>query len=138
MDVKYRLESILETEFRINYDFDYQSFDAEKIIFQIGHSVKPEIEKGIITIDARATLVYDDQEEFLSSNAIRMVFGVNPISEIIELKEDGTFASAVPSVIDNFQAAAIGALRGIYTKNLKGTPLEKCYLPLVPVEHRKR
>lgn len=136
MDIKYRLESIVETEFRINYDFGYESFDTEKIIFQIGHSVRPDIEKGTITIDACATLAYDEQEVFLSSNAIRMVFGVNPIREVIELKEDGTFASPVPTIIDNFQAAAIGVLRGIYTKNLKGTPLENCYLPLVPIERR--
>lgn len=136
MDIKYRLESIVETEFRINYDFDYQSFDAEKIKFQIGHSVRPEIEKGKITIDARATISYEEQEVFLSSNAIRMVFDVNPINEVIELKEEGTFTSPFPDLIDNFQAAAIGALRGIYSKDLKGTPLEKCYLPIVPIERR--
>ena len=31
--------------------------------------------------------------------------------------------------------AAIGALRGVLMKNLKGTPLECVLLPLVPLNH---
>lgn len=43
MNVKYKLESIVETEFRMDYDFDYPSMDYEKARVLVGHEIKPKM-----------------------------------------------------------------------------------------------
>ncbi len=50
------------------------------------------------------------------------------------MKDDGTFASNNMPVINTFLFAAIGALRGVFMKNLKGTPLSDIYIPMIPAD----
>ncbi|MBO8453246.1 MAG: hypothetical protein IAC07_00805 [Bacteroidetes bacterium] len=135
MNIEYRLESIAETEFRMNYDFDYSKFAPEKLQVQIGHEIKPSMETDQIVVKAKATLVYAEGEIELATNSIMMRFGLSPIKDIIIIKDDGTFSAQDALVIDTFLVAAIGALRGIMMKNLKGTPLEPYYIPLIPIEN---
>lgn len=135
MDIKYRLEAIAETEFKMNYDFDYSEFVPEKIQLQVGHDIKPNMGENTVAIKAKASYVYGDGETLLATNTVLMTFGLLPIQDIIVMKDDGTFTAQNPIVIDTFLMATIGALRGIFMKNLKGTPLEQFYLPLIPLEY---
>ena len=93
------------------------------------------MDKDQIVVKAKASLVYGDEEFELATNTISMRFGLSPIKEIIILKDDGSFSTQNTLVLDTFLVAAIGALRGVMMKNLKGTPLEPFYLPLIPMEH---
>ena len=135
MEIRYRLESIAETEFKMDYDFDYSGLIPENIKVQVGHDIKPILYKDQIVVKAKASLVYGDEEFELATNTISMRFGLSPIKEIIILKDDGSFSTQNTLVLDTFLVAAIGALRGVMMKNLKGTPLEPFYLPLIPMEH---
>lgn len=135
MDIKYRLEAIAETEFKINYEFDYSGFDPEKLQIQVGHEIMPHMDKDQIAIKAKASFVYGDGELLLATNTILMTFGLNPIKDVITMKDDGTFSSQNSMIIDTFLVAAMGALRGILVKNLKGTQLEQFYIPLIPLEN---
>lgn len=135
MDIKYRLESIAETEFKMNYDFDYSKLVPEKLQVQIGHEIKPLMEKDQIIVKAKASLVFGEGEIELATNTIMMSFGLTPINDIIILKDDGTFSTRNTLVLDTFLVATVGALRGVMMKNLKGTPLEPYYLPLIPMEN---
>lgn len=135
MEIKYRLESIAETEFKMNYDFDYSGLIPENLKVQVGHDIKPIIEKDQVVVKAKASLVYGDEQLELATNSVIMRFGLSPIKEIIIPKEDGTFSTQSTIVLDTFLVASVGALRGIMMKNLKGTPLEGFFLPLIPIEH---
>ena len=135
MEIRYRLESIAETEFKMDYDFDYSGLIPENLKVQVGHDIKPIMDKDQIVVKAKASLVYGDEEFELATNTISMRFGLSPIKEIIILKDDGSFSTQNTLVLDPFLVAAIGALRGVMMKNLKGTPLEPFYLPLIPMEH---
>ena len=135
MEIRYRLESIAETEFKMDYDFDYSGLIPENLKVQVGHDIKPIMDKDQIVVKAKASLVYGDEEFELATNTISMRFGLSPIKEIIILKDDGSFSTQNTLVLDTFLVAAIGALRGVMMKNLKGTPLEPFYLPLIPMEH---
>ena len=137
MEIRYRLESIAETEFKMDYDFDYSGLIPENLKVQVGHDIKPIMDKDQIVVKAKASLVYGDEEFELATNTISMRFGLSPIKEIIILKDDGSFSTQNTLVLDTFLVAAIGALRGVMMKNLKGTPLEPFYLPLIPMEHYK-
>lgn len=135
MEIKYRLESIAETEFKMDYDFDYSGLNPENLKVQVGHDIKPIMDKDQVVVKAKASLVYGDEETELATNTVSMRFGLSPIKEVIILKDDGSFSTQNPLVLDTFLVAAIGALRGVMMKNLKGTPLEAFYLPLIPMEH---
>lgn len=134
MNVKYKLESIVETEFRMDYDFDYPSMDYEKARVLVGHEINPNMDKDLVVITARASIVYGEEERTLASNSIMMTFGLSPIKEIITLNEDGTFVTRSNLVVETFLVAAIGGLRGVMMKNLKGTPLDTYFIPLIPIE----
>ena len=135
MEIKYRLESIAETEFKMDYDFDYSDLIPENLKIQVGHDIKPIMDKDQIMVKAKASLVYGDEEVELATNTVSMRFGLSPIKEIIILKDDGTFSTQNTLVLDTFLVVAVGTLRGIMMKNLKGTPLEAYFLPLIPIEH---
>lgn len=137
MEIKYRLESIAETEFKMDYDFDYSGLIPENLKVQVGHDIKPIMDKDQVIVKAKASLVYGEDEVELATNTVIMRFGLSPIKEIISVKDDGQFSTQNTLVLDTFLVAAIGALRGVMMKNLKGTPLEAFYLPLIPMEHFK-
>ena len=135
MEIKYRLESIAETEFKMNYDFDYSLLVPEKLQIQVGNEIKPVMDKSRIVVKAKAALIYAEGEVELATDTVMMSFELSPIDDIIVLKEDGTFSTQNTLILDTFLIATVGALRGILMKNLKGTPLEPYYLPLIPIEN---
>ena len=107
MEIKYRLESIAETEFKMDYDFDYSGLIPENLKVQVGHDIKPIMDKDQIVVKAKASLVYGDEEVELATNTVRMCFGLSPIKEIIILKDDGTFSTQNTLVLDTFLVAAL-------------------------------
>lgn len=135
MEIKYKLESITETEFKLNYEFDYSCLDSEQIKVQVGHNIKPLMDKDQVDVKVKVVLVYGDDEIELATNSIVMRFDLSPIRDIVICKKDGTFSTQNPLILDTFLIAAIGALRGVMMKNLKGTPLEPYFLPLIPIEN---
>ena len=135
MDIKYRLESINEIEYRFNYDFNYDSLNPEMINIQIGHDMKPLMEEDRIVVSAKVNIVDSSTDTTLVTNAISMSFGLSPIKNIISYDNKGNVATQDTIVLDTFIIASIGALRGVLMKNLKGTPLSFVSIPLIPIEH---
>ena len=138
MEIKYKLESIAEIEFKMNYEFDYSGLNNDKLQIQVGHEIKPVMDSDKIVIKAKATNLIEEGWVMLATNTIQMTFGLSPIKDVITIKGDGTFTSKNHSIIDTFLVAAMGALRGIFMKNLKGSPLENCYIPLIPLENIRK
>lgn len=134
MEIKYKLEAMSETEYKIDYNFDYSALDPKKLHIQIGHKFKTLTESNQFIATAQATLLYDDGEKVLASNTVMLTFGLSPIKGVITVKDDGTISSQNTLIIDTFLNAAIGTLRGVLMKNLKGTPLEPFFIPLIPIE----
>lgn len=135
MDIRYRLESINETEYRFNYDFNYDSLNSEMINIQIGHEIKPFMEEDRIVVSAKVNIIDSSTDTILATNAISMSFGLSPIKSIISFDSKGEVATQDLLVLDTFIIATIGALRGVLMKNLKGTPLHFVSIPLIPIEN---
>lgn len=135
MDIKYRLESINEIEYRFNYDFNYDSMNPEMINIQIGHDMKPLMEEDRIVVSAKVNIVDSSTDTTLATNAISMSFGLSPIKSIISYDSKGNVTTQDTIVLDTFIITTIGALRGVLMKNLKGTPLSFVSIPLIPIEH---
>lgn len=135
MDIKYRLESINETEYKFNYDFNYDSLNPEMTNIQIGHDMKPIMEEDRIVVNAKVNIVDSATDTILATNAISMSFGLSPIKNIISFDKKGNVTTQDPLILDTFIIAAIGTLRGVLMKNLKGTPISSVSIPLIPMEN---
>lgn len=135
MDIRYRLESIDEVEYRFNYDFNYDSLNSEMISIQLAHGMKPFLEEDRIVVSAKVNIVDSSTDTILVTNAISMSFGLSPIKSIISFDSKGNVATQDTLVLDTFIIATIGALRGVLMKNLKGTPLNFVSIPLIPIEN---
>lgn len=137
MNIKYRLVSILETEYKFNYDFDFQSIDPESVSMQIGHAMKPAMEEDRITVSMKVNVVHAETNTILATNAISMIFGLSPIKKILSFDSNGSVTTQSSEILDTFITATLGALRGVLMKNLKGTPLSFVMIPLIPIEKLK-
>lgn len=135
MDIRYRLESIDEVEYRFNYDFNYDSLKSEMINIQLAHGMKPFLEEDRIVVSAKVNIVDSSTDTILVTNAISMSFGLSPIKSIISFDSKGNVTTQDTLVLDTFIIATIGALRGVLMKNLKGTPLNFVSIPLIPIEN---
>ena len=135
MDIKYRLESLNEKEYRFNYDFDYGSLSRENVSVLIGHELKPFMEEDRIIGNAHVKIVDSSTDTVLAANTISMAFGLSPIKSILSLDDEGNATTKDTQILDTFVIALIGALRGVLMKNLKGTPLDFVAIPLIPMEN---
>lgn len=138
MDVKYRLESITETEYRFNYDFCYESIVPDVVSIQIGHTMKPLMDEDRIVVSVKVNIVHSETDTILVTNAVTLTFGLSPIKEILSLDNNGNVIAQNTLILDTFMVAAIGALRGVLMKNLKGTPLDFVTIPLIPIENFRK
>lgn len=138
MDVKYRLESITETEYRFNYDFSYESIVPDVVSIQIGHTMKPLMDEDRIVVSVKVTIVHSETDTILATNAVALTFGLSPIKEILSLDNNGNVTTQNTLILDTFMVTAIGALRGVLMKNLKGTPLDFVTIPLIPIENFRK
>lgn len=138
MDVKYRLESITETEYRFNYDFCYESIVPDVVSIQIGHTMKPLMDEDRIVVSVKVNIVHSETDTILVTNAVTLTFGLSPIKEILSLDNNGNVTTQNTLILDTFMVAAIGALRGVLMKNLKGTPLDFVTIPLIPIENFRK
>jgi len=71
--------------------------------------------------------------EILAREAIYTVFKIEPFNKVIKIIGNG-IRTTEPRLIDTFINITIGALRGMLVKNLKGTPLAKSVMPLIPMD----
>ena len=138
MDVKYRLESITETEYRFSYDFCYESIVPDVVSIQIGHTMKPLMDEDRIVVSVKVNIVHSETDTILATNAVTLTFGLSPIKEILSLDNNGNVTTQNTLILDTFMVAAIGALRGVLMKNLKGTPLDFVTIPLIPIENFRK
>ena len=80
-------------------------------------------------------LIYRVDDRFIHGQVLEGWVNYLHIKDIIIVNDDGTFSTNNTLVLDTFLVATVGALRGVMMKNLRGTPLEPYYLPLIPMEN---
>lgn len=136
MEITYGLKNMMEESYKFNYDFDFASMNIDNVYFQIGHSLQANKEESEIIVNVMARLVYGGQHDVeLAADNVRAIFYVSPYDEIVgETTDEGIQIKNNPLLIDTFINVSIGALRGMFIKNLKGSPLEGKVLPLIPMD----
>ena len=134
MEITYGLKTLVEDVYKYNYDFSPSSVNKEDLEFRFSHSLKTNREKREVTIGIRIKLVDPKSGTDLVENSARSVFVITPYDSVIGSVTDNDLIVKTPLLIDTFVNITIGALRGMLVKNLKGSPLEGCILPLIPMD----
>lgn len=133
MEIKYGIKSLVEESYKFNYDFNYSDMTHNEVGFQIGHSLQLNKKDDEIIVRAFARAVYGDSDIELASDSVRAAFVVKPFDSVVEEITDEGVRVSNAQLVDTFINVAIGALRGIFAKNLKNTPLDGHILPLIPM-----
>ena len=122
-----------ETGFSYSPDFNYDSIDVNAVTYQFAHNLVPNAEKSELSLGMITEITPGKSNEILAKESIYAVFIIEPFDKVIQIKEGG-FKTTEPLLIDTFVNIVIGALRGMLIKNLKGTPLAKSVMPLIPMD----
>lgn len=133
MEIRYKIESMEETGFSYSPNFNYDSIDVNDVTYQFAHQLVPNAKKNELSLCMTAEITPGNSNEILATESIYAVFRIEPFNKIIQIKEGG-FRTTEPLLIDTFVSIVIGALRGMLVKNLKGTPLAKSVMPLIPMD----
>ena len=103
------------------------------LTYQFTHNLIPNAEKNELSLGMTTEITPGNSNEILAKESIYAVFRIEPFDKVIQIKEGG-FKTTEPILIDTFVNIVIGALRGMLVKNLKGTPLAKSVMPLIPMD----
>ena len=122
-----------ESGFSYSPDFNYDGIDLNAVTYQFAHNLIPNAEKSELSLGMTAEITPGNSNEILAKESIYAVFRIEPFDKVIQVKEGG-FKTTEPLLIDTFVNIVIGALRGMLIKNLKGTPLAKSVMPLIPMD----
>lgn len=133
MEIRYKIESMEETGFSYSPNFNYDSIDIDTVTYQFAHNLSPNAEKSELSLGMKVEITPGKSNEILAKESIYAVFKIEPFDKVIQIKEGG-FRTTEPLLIDTFVNIVIGALRGMLIKNLKGTPLAKSIMPLIPMD----
>ena len=133
MEIRYKIESMEETGFSYCPNFNYDSIDIDTVTYQFAHNLVPNTERSELSLEMKAEITPGKSNEILAKESIYAVFKIEPFDKVIQIKEGG-FRTTEPLLIDTFVNIVIGALRGMLIKNLKGTPLAKSIMPLIPMD----
>jgi hypothetical protein len=132
MRIRYNILSLKEIEFKI--DYDQKLVDKDAVTFELFHREKADRQLKTILVEAGAHIVTRQDDFILANDTVRAEFSLDPFDEVIKQDGEGLFRSSVPQLIDTFINVALGALRGIFAKNLVGTYLDGLVLPLIPMK----
>ncbi len=133
MDIRYKLVSMDESGFSYSPDFSYDSIEIDAVTYQFAHKLTPNSERKELSVAMKVEITPGGSNVVLAKESIYAVFKIEPFDKVIQTVEGG-FRTTEPLLIDTFVNIVIGALRGMLVKNLKGTPLAKCVMPLIPMK----
>ena len=132
MQIRYNILSLKEIGYKI--DYDQKLVDKDAVTFELFHREKADRQLKTILVEAGAHIVTRQDGFILANDTVRAEFSLDPFDEVIKQDGEGLFRSSVPQLIDTFINVALGALRGIFAKNLVGTYLDGLVLPLIPMK----
>ncbi len=132
MEINFFLKGIKEIEFRLEYNFDYDSIKVEDIFFEMNQHAKPDIEKNEIQVSTFVLIKYGNSMIELARQGVMLSFFIDSIKDLVKESETGELEVTSNELIFTLFSVSIGTLRGLLYKNLKGTKIENIILPLVP------
>ena len=133
MEIKYRIKQLAESGFFFKHDFNYTSINVNEVSFQFSQEITAHPKEKELALTMTAYVVAPSENVTLAQQSVFCTFEVLPFEKVIQIC-DGGFKTNSPLLVDTFISVAIGALRGLLSKNLAGTELKGIVLPLIPMD----
>lgn len=133
MEIRYKIELLEESGFSYSPDFNYDNIDLNAVTYQFMHNIIPNPDRSELSLTMTTEIMPKNSNEILAKESVFAVFKIEPFDKVIQINEGG-FRTTEPLLIETFISIVIGALRGMLVKNLKGTPLAKSIMPLIPMD----
>lgn len=125
------IDNIQEISYNYNGDFNFLQLSNTSLIYEMNNSIKIDNEKDIIGLRLGICYRYAETNESLAEYKILVNFKIPELNELVS-KEKDKLKFEDNSLLMNLLHITIGTLRGALFLKLKGTPLEKFPLPLIP------
>lgn len=125
------LLDIQETSFKYNAIYDYSKLSKETLRLGIGQQFHANIEDEILTVGISINYINTPDKTELASISILLNFKISDLGSLVTPTENG-IETENSELILNLLNISIGTLRGVFYARLKGTPLEKYPIPLIP------
>ena len=133
VNIKISLLNLTETLYRFNYDYDYSTIKPDDLKVDFIHSFKSDQEKGEFGVEVKARYKSAHDNCVLAELGVYTNFRIDPFSAFIKMETEKGFETNLPDALEYLCEINVGALRGIFFTKLKGTPLEKYLIPLIPM-----
>ena len=133
VNIKISLLNLTETLYRFNYDYDYSTIKPDDLKVDFIHSFKSDQEKGEFGVEVKARYKSAHDNCVLAELGVYTNFRIDPFSAFIKMETEKGFETNLPDALEHLCEINVGALRGIFFTKLKGTPLEKYLIPLIPM-----
>lgn len=131
MNISYKIKSLDEVSFSVNFNNMNNGISPEKVIFRMGHNIVAKKDSNEIEISIHVFIIDSSRDVELVQEGVRAIFNVKPFEKIVLNSDENGIEVSEPLLIDTFINVTIGAVRGLLVKNLKGTPLNGFVLPLI-------
>ena len=119
MNIQYRIVRLDEVKYRLNFDYNYTTLDKEKMVYQFSHTIDTNKDRSEIIVEINVRFMTDEAGVALAEQGVRATFAVNPYDGVVSKTNGEGINVHTPELI---------------AKNLKGTPLEDCVLPLISMD----
>lgn len=135
--IDFSILSIKESLYSFDCNYNYELFSEEFLGFQLKKNFAPKFEDNTLAIDIGIRYIDVRNDTILAENMIRVNFSIVPLESVVNSFNEGKLVTNNSAIIDTALNIAIGVMRGVLYKNLKGTPLEKYILPPISLESLK-
>lgn len=130
-EVTISIIDILETSFKFNASYNYTNFTANNLALEFEHKFSVNLDENKFGVEISISYIDSRDRTHLSELSVLFNFCVMNLKELIEVDEQG-IKTKDNSLIINLLNVSTGTIRGILYSKLKGTPLDKFPLPLIP------
>lgn len=121
------LKKISEVKFFFNSEFDWDSFDVNKLRIDLSFELKPNMETDILGFKINVRYMISDEELLLLELGILMNIHISNIKLFFDENEKILSRNLAANIIN----LGVGTLRGVLSTKVRGTTLENYPLPFI-------
>lgn len=127
INIQLILKRISEVKFFFNPEFDWDSFDVNKLRIGLSFKLKPNTETDILGFEINVKYMISDEEPLLLELGILLNIHIPNIKLFFDENEKMLSRNLAVNIIN----LGVGTLRGVLSTKVKGTTLENYPLPFI-------
>lgn len=127
INIQLILKKISEVKFFFNSEFDWDSFDINKLRIGLGFDMKPNVETEVLGFKINIKYMISEFDPLLLELEILLDIKIPKIKSYFDKNEKILSRNLALNIIN----VGVGTLRGVLSTKVKGTLLENYPLPFI-------